>query len=221
MKRFIIIFSFTFILSVISANLFAQGIDVGFHLGLSTPNDKIANVYNKNQIKLNGDSLGNLVSRGMDAGYHLAFKGRIGLADNADLYLGFGYHKFPQTKIEVIDPQTKKVLATLNSTTNIIPISAGLNLYPIRSIIGIYATGDLSYNYISSSLDYKIAGVEVPLTKTPTDGRLGFGLGAGVDLPLGLILLNLEAKYNYINFIGKTDKEDSKNYLSVALGVYF
>lgn len=221
MKRFTQFFSLFLVCVLASSNLKSQGIDIGFHLGLSTPNDKISNVYNKNQIKLSGDTLGNLISKGMDAGYHLAVKGRIGLADNADLYLGFGYHKFPQTEIEVKDPQTGKLLATLKSTTNIIPISAGLNLYPIRSILGIYATGDLSYNYISSSLDYKMAGVEVPLTKTPTDGRLGFGVGAGVDLPLGLILLNFEAKYNYINFIGKEDKEDPKNYLSVAVGIYF
>lgn len=219
MKRYTFIFSLFFLIFLPQLN--AQGIDVGFHLGLSTPNDKIANIYNKNQVKLDNDTIGNLISKGMDAGYHLAFKGRIGLADNADLYLGFGYHKFPQTDIEVKDPQTGKVLATLKSTTNIIPISAGLNLYPIRSFIGIYATGDLSYNYISSSVESKIGGVDVPLSTSPTEGRLGFGVGAGIDVSLGLILLNVEAKYNYINFIGKEDKEDPKNYLSVAVGVYF
>lgn len=219
MKRYFVIFS---LLSMfILTKLNAQGIDVGFHLGLSTPNDKIGNIYNKNQVKLDGDTIGNLITKGMDAGYHLAFKGRIGLSDNADLYLGFGYHKFPQTDIEVKDPQSGKVLATLKSTTNIIPISAGLNLYPVRSFIGIYATGDLSYNYISSSVESKIAGIDVPLSTSPTEGRLGFGVGAGVDISLGLILLNVEAKYNYINFIGKEDKEDPKNYLSVAVGVYF
>lgn len=204
-----------------ASNAFAQGIDIGFHVGLSTPNDQISNVYNKDKISLNNDSIGNLASKGMDAGYHIAVKGRIGLSDNADFFVGFGFHRFPQTDIEVKDPVSGNTLATLASNTNIIPITAGLNLYLLRTGLGVYVSGDLAYNYISSSLDYTGAGIDIPISKTPSDSRLGFGVGAGIDVPLGLIMLNLEAKYNYLNLIGKEDSEGTKNYLSFGLGVYF
>lgn len=221
MKRTNFKISLILFLLLAASNVFAQGIDIGFHLGLSTPNDQIANIYNKKQVGLDSNKVGNFLSKGMDAGYHLAVKGRIGLSENADFYVGFGYHRFPQTDIQVTDPTTGKVLATLASNTNIVPINAGLNFYLFRSVVGLYATGDLAYNYISSSLDYKGAGIDIPISKTPADSRLGFGLGAGVDISLGLIMLNVEAKYNYINLIGKEDDESTKNYLSFGVGVYF
>jgi len=208
-----------------TAKIFSQGLDFGFQIGLSTPNDKIADVYNKNKITMNDSTnqIGNFISDGMDVGYHLAVKGRIGLSDNADFILGFGIHRFPQTTIEVKDPTNNELLATLGSNTNIVPITAGMNVYLIRSFVGLYASGDLTYNYISSTLEYidDKTKVSVPLTKTPSDSRLGFGLGAGVDFSLGLIMLNVEAKYNYLNLIGKEESEGNKSYLSLGVGVYF
>lgn len=217
-----IILTLAFLFS--ASSIFAQGIDIGFHIGLSTPNDKIGDVYNKSKVDLDDttNSVGKFLNGGMDAGYHLGVKGRIELSDNADFVVGFGIHRFPQMDIQVTDPNDPtKVLATLSSTTNIVPINAGLNFYLLRSFVGVYATGDLSYNYISSSLDYKGLGIEIPISKTPTDSRLGFGVGAGLDISLGLVLLNVEAKYNYLNLIGKDDEEGNKAFLSFGLGVYF
>lgn len=225
MKRNNLKIILTFLLLFSTSTLFSQGLDVGFHIGLSTPNDKIADVYNKNKVTLNDstNSIGKFLNGGMDAGYHIGVKGRIELSDNADFVVGFGLHRFPETDIKVTDPQDPtKVLATLTSTTNVVPINAGLNFYLMRSFIGLYATGDLTYNYISSSLDYKgSSDIPIPLTKSPTDSRLGFGFGAGMDISLGLIMLNLEAKYNYLNLIGKEEDEGNKSFLSFGLGVYF
>lgn len=216
-KIIIIIFSLFF-----SAGLMAQGIDVGFHVGLSTPNDKISDIYNKSTVNLSDTSAGSLLGKGLDAGYHLAVKGRIGLSDNADFIVGFGIHRFPETDIEVRDPSNPDVLlATLSSNTNIIPITAGLNYYLINSFIGIYATGDLTYNYITTSVDYKGTGIDIPISKTPTDNRMGFGVGAGLDISLGLIMLNVEGKYNYLNLIGKEEEEGNKAYFTLGVGVYF
>lgn len=193
----------------------AQLLQIGFYGGLSTPNDKVSDIYN-------GDiSVGKMWSEGKDAGYHLGVKGRISLSDNIDFVGGIGYNKFPESKIEVKDPTTDTLLLSLTSTTNIVPINAGINLYLFRSVVGVYATGDITYNYITSSIDYNYKGVDVPLSKTPADSRMGFGLGAGMDLKLGLVVLNLEGKYHSLNLIGKADKEKDKSYFSLSLGVYF
>ncbi len=225
MKRNSLKIILIFFLFFSTFEIFSQGLDFGFQIGLSTPNDKISDVYNKNKVTINDSTgqVGKFLGKGMDAGYHLAVKGRIELSDNADFILGFGIHRFPQTTIEVRDPSNDELLATLGSTTNIVPITAGMNIYLLRSFVGLYATGDLTYNYISSSLEYidDKTKVPVPLTKTPADSRLGFGFGAGVDFSLGLIMLNVEAKYNYLNFIGKEESEGNKAYLSLGVGVFF
>ena len=214
-----------FIIAIFSANnIFAQGIDFGFHIGLSTPNDKISDVYNKKSVDLqdSANSIGKFVSKGMSAGYHIGVKGRISMSDKVDFYLGFGFNRFPDTDIKVTAPNDpSKVLATLSSSTQVIPINAGVNFYLLRSFIGLYATGDLAYNYVSSTLDYKTGIVDIPISRTPSDSRLGFGVGAGLDVSLGLILLNIEAKYNQINLIGKDENEKDKSYVSFGLGIYF
>ncbi len=197
-------------------------VDFGFQGGLSTPNDKIGEIYNKNTIAGDSGGVRQLYSKGVDAGYYIGAKVRFHLSDNVNFTGSFGLNKFPQSTIEVRDPKDPgKVLTELKATTNVVPISAGISMYLFKSFIGVYGCGDLSYNYVTSSVDYKYNGVQVPISTTPSNSRLGFGLGAGVDVNLGLLLLNLEGKYNYMNLIGKESSESDKNYFNLCLGVYF
>jgi hypothetical protein len=59
------------------------------------------------------------------------------------------------------------------------------------------------------------------LDKSPTDSRVGVGIGAGVDLDIKILTLNLEAKYNLANLIGKTGSEQTKSYVSLSFGIMF
>lgn len=197
---------------------FSGTIEVGFEAGLATPNSKMSEIYNSNTLKLDTQSIANLISNGLDAGYHLGLNLQMPLNEYFSFSGHLGFNSFPESKIYVTDPNTLDTLATLNTTTRIIPITAGLNFYPFKSIVSPYATGEISYNYINSSVN---TSNNIPISQSPTDSRFGFGFGAGVDLNLKLINLYLEGKYNYLNLIGKESNEPDKHYFTLVLGVIF
>lgn len=194
--------------------------NVGFYFGLSTPNDQINNVYNSNDYTTKSGIV-NFIRGGMSSGYHIGAIGRFDLSDDFSIVGGIAWHKFPQTKIDVTDPTTGDTVASLETSQNIIPINVGVNYYLLRTIVGVYGTGQLTYNYISNSVDYNYKNVPISLNQSPTDNRVGFGLGAGVDIDVVLMTLNLEAKYNIVNLIGKKTDEPTKSYFSLSLGVLF
>lgn len=205
------------------------GSQFGFVAGLATPNDQIANIYNSDQWDYTvseSNGIGNFITNGMNTGYTIGAKLRIKMSDNVNFFGGIGWNRFPQTTLELRDPQRNDtLLATFKTTTNIVPISAGVDYYIANDVLGlfsIYGVGELAYNYISNSVDYKTeSGVDVPITLNPSDSRMGFGVGAGFDINLKLVTLNLEAKYNYLNLIGKTNDEGNKDYLTVTAGIFF
>jgi opacity protein-like surface antigen len=192
--------------------------EIGFEGGLATPNDKINDIYNKKSIVWNKDSLANLVNRGLNAGYHLGMNMQMELNEYFSFAGHLGFNSFPEGEIEVKDPNTGETLAILNTITRIVPISFGLNFYPFKTIISPYATGDISYNYMNSSVS---SSNNIPLSTTPTDSRFGFGFGLGVDMDIKLLNIYLEGKYNYLNLIGKESQEPDKHYFTLVLGVIF
>jgi len=199
----------------------SAGTNIGLFAGLSTPNDEMNNVLNSSKIDLKNMEAGDLVREATSSGYHIGAKLRFSLSDNFSFTGSASWHKFPESKIDVKDPVNDTTLAVLSSTQNIIPITAGMNFYLINSTIGIYGTGELAYSYIYNSVDFDYEGIPISIDDSPTDNRVGFGLGAGIDLDAKLLILNLEAKYNISNFIGKVSNEETKSYFTLSLGVYF
>ena len=195
----------------------ADATNFGVLLGLSTPNDQVNNVYNSNSIT----DVGKLFREGSKLGYHFGAKVRMEMSDNLYFVGGIAYHKFPETTIEVRHPITDSLLTTLKTSQNVVPITAGINFFIIKKFIGVYAVGDLTYNYLFSSVDYPKGDVDLPISTSPSDSRIGFGLGAGVDLDVQLVTLNLEVKYNYINLIGQAAGEEAKAFISLSLGAFF
>ncbi len=193
---------------------------VGFIIGLSTPNDKINDVYNSGTISLE-DGFGKLRRLGINTGYHLALRFRFVMGDNADFIAGLGFHRFPQSNIEVIDPENGKLLLTLKTHTNILPLTAGLNYYLFQSFFSLYGTAGLTYNYVWHSVDYQKEDIGIPLTSSPSSNWLGICFGGGLDLDLGFTTANLEIKYNYLNFIGPDQGASPKTYLTAGLGLFF
>ncbi|MBI5324667.1 MAG: outer membrane beta-barrel protein [Ignavibacteriae bacterium] len=196
----------------------ANATSLGILIGLSTPSNQINNVYNSNSLS----DFGNMYREGAKLGYHIGIRGRMDLSDNLQFVGGIAYHKFPQTTIQVINPNSPyDTLASLNTSQNVIPITAGVNFFLLKKFIGLYGVGELSYNYISNSVDVYYGSLPVAISKSPTDSRIGFGLGAGADLDVKLITINLEVKYNYINLIGQKAGEEAKAFVSVSLGAFF
>ena len=153
MKKFI--FVFVLALLYFSTTTFALT-NVGFYFGLSTPNNQINNVYNSDDYTTTS-GIYNLFRGGMSSGYHIGAIGRFDLSDDFSIVGGIAWHKFPQTKIDVTDPTNGDTVASLETSQNIVPITVGVNFYLLRSILGVYGTGQLTYNYISNSVDYNIA----------------------------------------------------------------
>ena len=96
-------------------------------------------------------------------------------------------------------------------------------MFLFKSIVSPYLGGDLQYNYISNTVDYPVNVVGVPLNldKAPTDNRVGASVGGGLMIDLAVLSLNVDARYNIANFIGKTAQEKSKEYLTLTVGVSF
>lgn len=220
MKKIIILAVVSLFGVIISYNAQA-GSGLGFFIGLSTPNDQINDVYNSD--KLAEISTGNLYREATSSGFDIGAKLRLPVNDNLTIFGSIGWNRYPQSKIEVKDPSNTDgpPIATLLTTQNIVPIGFGVNFYPFQSHLSVYGTGELTYNYLYNSVELDV-GSDFNLTnKSPSYNRIGAGFGAGIDLDLEIILLNLEAKYNFANLIGKSEDEKSKNYLTLNVGVFF
>ena len=192
-----------------------------FKAGLSTPNDMISKVYSNENLTSNNIGSGNFFTENADMGYHLGVAARIELSDMFHFVGGVEFHRFPRSEFRIKDPQTGEI-HQFKSTQNIFPIHAGINLAFINTnLVNVYATGGFAYNYISNSVDYVTddSDYSVPLDMSPTDSRIGYFLGAGTDLDLQLLKLNLELKYQHINLIGKDSGEPDKQFLAISLGV--
>lgn len=224
MKRLFLImvfFPITFYLSYSGPESLSP-VNIGFFLGMSTPNENLNDVYNSQQMTISTQSLVNFFRRGMSSGYHIGMKARVNLSERFVFVGGLAYNRFPETTIEVRDPTNNSLQATLAITQNIVPISAGVNIYLLKNFIGIYGVGELQYNYINSSVNItKVYPIDLPISTTPTDNRAGFGIGAGTDINLVLTRLNIEFRYNNVNLIGKKSGELQKVFYTLSLGVFF
>ncbi len=202
---------------------YAGGLEFGINFGLATPSDKINDIYNTNKLKYGElqDSIAKMIADGLNSGYHLGVRLSMPLNEHFDFVGNIGYNSFPKSKITITDPANGNKLAELSTSTKIIPITAGLSFFPFKSILSPYITGELSFNYIQTAVETTYFGAEVPIATTPADNRFGFGFGLGTLIDLGIIDLNLEGKYNYLNLIGKETEEQDKHYLTLILGVVF
>lgn len=192
-----------------------------FKAGLSTPNDKVSQVYSDESLNTNNIESGDFFTDNADLGYHVGVAARIELSKLFHLVGGIEFHRFPRSEFRIKDPDTGE-FHKFKSTQNIFPVHAGINFSIINTeLLGIYATGGFAYNYISNSVDYvtEESDFGVPLDLSPTDSRAGYFFGAGTDLDLQIFKLNLEMKYHHINLIGKEDGEPDKKFFSVSLGV--
>ena len=202
---------------ILSSKSLLAGPSLGLFAGFSTPN----NFDNLQTTIENGADLTKIIREGMSTGYHVGAELRYSLSDNFMFTGNVGWQKFPESNLDVINPDNGDTLAHLTSVQNIIPITAGVNFYLLHSIVGIYGVGELSYNYLYSSIDAQYGDVPVQIDESAKTSRVGFGIGAGLDFDISLATLNLELKYNIANLIGKETGEKDKNYLSISLGVLF
>lgn len=215
MKKTIIIIG----IMIISAVSVYSQTSFGILFGSSTPNNKVNEVYNNQSF----NNIEEFFNKGTSTGYHIVAKLRFPMSESLTFVGGIGWHRFPESYFDVFLDKSNEPEVQLSTVQNIFPVSAGLNLYLVRSLISIYGVGELNYNYISNTVDVVRKDVSIPLNLdlSPNDSRVGFGLGAGVDLDLQIFNANIEAKYNMLNLIGKVSNEPAKAFYTLSVGIFF
>lgn len=195
----------------------------GVHLGLSTPNQYINDIYNSDIIKKSENDVFKFLRESAKLGYHLGIKGRFYLNETYQFTGSLLWNRFAESKIDVKDPsKNDTIIQTLFTNQNIVNIGAGMNIALNSGFIVFYGSGELNYNYMYNSVDLQVTdGVQLPLSLSPSYSRVGVGIGGGLNFDLKIIMLNLEAKYYLTNIIGQEDNEKLKSFLALSFGVYF
>lgn len=221
---------------LILTNIIAKAdddVDFGVEIGLSTPNNQINNIYNRDFQPVfksissveNDTIIGKMIRDGAGIGYHLGIRVKIPLNDYFKLHGSVGYHRFQQSRLEVKHPETNEVLATIFTFQNIIPITAGVDFYFLSlDVLDFYASSEISYNKFTFTTDVPIVDdntITIPIEETGAYNSLGMSYGAGIDFNLAVLKLNLDARYHVLNLIDTFKNADKKNYLSVSVGIYF
>ncbi len=195
----------------------------GFHLGLSTPNQNINDIYNNETVQKPRDDIYKLLRESAKLGYHIGIRGRFYINDTYQLTGTLLWNRFSESKIDVKDPsKNDTIIQTLFTHQNIANIGAGMNIAFNSGFIRFYGSGELNFNYMYNSVDLQLTdGIQLPLSLSPSYSRVGIGIGAGTDFDLKIIILNLEAKYYITNIIGQDDNERIKAFLVLSAGIYF
>lgn len=223
---------------IFTTHIYADdGVDFGVMVGLSTPNEQINNVYNRDFLPyvqsvsngLNDTLWARMLRDGAELGYHVGVRIKFPLKSWFKVQGSIAFHKFRLSEINVMSENEiisdRILLARLFTTQNIIPITAGADLYYINStFFDAYISGELAYNQFSFTTDVAIAEesiITLPVQSTGNYNSLGYTIGAGFDFNLAILKLNLDVRYNVISLLRSIDGFNSKNFLAVSTAVYF
>jgi hypothetical protein len=103
-----------------------------------------------------------------------------------------------------------------------VPISAGITVSATLSQLRLYALAELAYTLVNSSTDVERGELSFPLALgSQSDHRVGAGIGAGIQLWLGILGIGVEGRYSIANLIGRTSGEQRKDYVSAVLLLSF
>jgi opacity protein-like surface antigen len=139
-----------------------------------------------------------------DMGFHIGAKVNMGeLAENLGLYPFLGYWS---TKYSYSELGLSEDMSLSN-----IQIGADAH-YKIASAQGLYVGGGLSFNILSVDVPYYNYFTGEVTTKSDSESKIGIGLLAGYELPLGSNLGFIQGKYNIISDF---------NTVELTVGMYF
>jgi hypothetical protein len=210
MKKLILTLVLFFLMT---STAFSQGFGIG--AGFS--------FWTKNDITLNSiDIIDKNEKPGFNANVRLKFySGFITYTINA------GWNRFVISDISLVEPFGGTDTYNFTLSQNIFPISPGLQLNLIDlKVINIYLGGEVSFNFIKNSIDNSNISGELSLPSMimfgdETQFRIGAAPSVGVEINLGLITLDVNAKLHFMNVINKKAEEDLTNYLMANVTVFF
>lgn len=196
-----------------------EGLKIGAYFGPSIPNDNLNQIYDAIQTQ----DPPAVYQAAANLGYHVGGKARLGIVGGVSISLGAQYTKFPGQSLTLSDSTGKKL--TVETSTNIVPVYAGLTLIPFDFIVSPYITGEVLYSYRSTSVnsgrsilqDLLGPGVELE----PKQSRAGAALGFGIELRLAGLEPFVEFKYIMSNLVGNNEGEQLRSFLNISVGLMF
>lgn len=191
--------------------------------GVAVPNSEMNNIFNSDRINTSDTSNPALAYFRPDvsAAYSLSAKLDFELSPNVYFFGGFGLTGLGSDRYELKDLVTMESDGYLQIKSTVYSINAGINFYVIDGNIGVYGLGNLSYNFIANSMTEIVTKTSVLLPHNPTDSRLGFSVGLGLEIPLDLFSIIIETRYSDINYIGKDKTEETKSLIVLEAGFRF
>lgn len=204
-------YSFLLILTI-NVFSFSQGLGIGLGPSFWANNDVTLKDFN-------------LINKDLKPGFNLNL--RIKFDNDFITYtINGGWNKFTISEVSIKDPKTNDIY-DLSLSQNIFPISPGIQLNLIRlNPLKIYIAGDVSLNIIKNSIDIKrkISSQNIPIPVIfgdETDYRGGLAPGIGVELGLGILTLDVNAKLHYMNLFNKKDGETTTSFVMTNVSVFF
>lgn len=200
--------------------LWAQS-GVCFFGGLAVPGESVNDIYNRTSIA-SGDTLRSILREAVRMGYQLGIRSQIALSERFRFIGGIALVRFPQSRIAVVDPQSRDTVMRLVTVQNLVPISAGIELLLLPEAFQLWLNAQLSYTLLNSSTDLEQGELSVPLAiGTQSQHRIGGDVGLGAGITLGLVALGAEVRYAISNLIGRSGEERAKDYASLLVLVRF
>ncbi|NQW29301.1 MAG: outer membrane beta-barrel protein [Ignavibacteria bacterium] len=196
-----------------------EGLKIGAYLGPSVPSDNLKQVYELANFKDQSVAYDFATS----LGFHVGARARYGWTEALSFCGGVQYTKFPDQNIVFTNGQG--VRYEIQTTTNIIPVFAGLTFFPFQFVATPYFSGEVLYSYRSTSVsngksilqDVLSPGTELE----PKQSRAGAALAFGIELHLAGLQPFVEAKYIMSNLVGKADGELDRSFLNISVGLIF
>lgn len=212
------------LLTLVSTSFAVGPVKFGFGFGASVPNDQMGNIFNNSQQILDklDNSVADVLLNSEGIGYNIGIKLRVDLPGNFIFSGGFAFHKFPDQNIRLVvtDDEKAAIDTSVSVIPNLIPINAGLLFNVIDTkFVDFYLRAEGQFNILSYSLSQTAA--DLTNISDTTNGRLGAGLGAGIDISLVLVRLNLDARYNFVNLGLRNEDEKQKGYFSLTGSIFF
>lgn len=197
MKTFITVISMAALLSLSNTG-YSQSLKLGFGGGLT--------------IIQSPDGFTNSIpdGAGFDSEYHIGLKVKIDLPIIPITPYGFIQYHF-------LRGEGSTPLGTVETNQNIFSLGAGGELELVPGPINPFLLLDLSYNNFG---DFEASGGSLSIS-SGGNSRVGLGIGAGVAFTLLPIDLELSAKYNFFNLVGKEDGEETISAFVINASVFF
>ncbi|MFA5512843.1 MAG: hypothetical protein WC313_10365 [Candidatus Kapaibacterium sp.] len=191
--------------------------------GIALPDDNLNNVYNSDFISTADSNSRNLALNKPDMlpGYSLNASLSFELSDKAIFFGGFGMAGFSTNKYDLEEIEDGVPAGHIEIKQSFYSLNAGINYFLFSNDLSPYLIANLSYNFLAASLRTVQTSANLRLANNPTDSRLGFTLGVGMEIPLSQFSFIVEGKYSNLNYIGKISGENSKSMYIIQIGFRF